>query len=352
MSKPVRGLKTRRFFIRLMHWEFWPMQIIYIPLYIYFVWLAVKARSLWFWSASNPGIETGGMLGESKIAIYDMIDDKLKPFTLLVNPGTKLDAVTTSLTENNIDFPVICKPDRGERGFMVTKVNNLEELGAYVSKMKVDFIVQSFCDYPMELGIYYCRYPWEETGHVFSVVKKEFLFIMGDGKSTIKQLILNKTRAVLQWEKLVERYGERMEEVLEKGVKLELEPIGNHAKGTKFMDGKDMIDDRLNKVFDEITSKMTGVYFCRYDLKTTSEEDMKNGQKISILELNGVGAEPAHIYDPNYRLFRAWGDLIRQWRMVYKISRYNRKNGVRYMTTKAVRDHLKLMKSYRILAES
>jgi hypothetical protein len=70
------------------------------------------------------------------------------------------------------------------------------------------------------------------------------------------------------------------------------------------------------------------------------------------VELNGVGAEPAHIYDPNYKLTRAWMDLINQWRMVYKISKYNHRYGVPYMTTKAVKSHLKIMKAYRTLAES
>ncbi len=348
----MKGLKTKKFFIRLFHWEFWPMCIVYIPLYTYYVWLTIKARNPWFWSASNPGIETGGMLGESKIEIFNIIPDHLKPITILIKSGTSSHIILNILKEKQISFPIICKPDRGERGFQVSKVNNEKELENYIQKNRVDYIIQTFCTYPLELGVYYCRFPWESTGKVFSVVKKEFLHIKGDGKHTLYELILKNKRAILQWEKLEARFATRMGEIIPDGELLELEPIGNHARGTKFINENHIIDDQLNKVFDRITDQIPGVFFCRYDLRTSSEEDLKQGKNIFIVELNGVGAEPAHIYDPAYKLLWAWRDLINQWKMVYKISVYNHKAGIKYMTTKAVKSHLKMRKAYRILAES
>ena len=348
----MKGLKTKKFFIRLFNWEFWPMYIVYTPLYIYYVWLVIKARHPWFWSASNPGIETGGMLGESKIEIFNIIPEHVKPKTLLIKSGTSLHAVLNILKEHQISFPIICKPDRGERGFQVAKISNEQELESYLIKNKVEYLIQSYCEYKLELGVYFCKYPWEEKGKVFSVVKKEFLFIEGDGKLTLKELISNNKRAILQWEKLDAKFSHRMAEILPAGEKLELEPIGNHARGTKFINENHIIDDALHTVFDNITKQIPGVYFCRYDLRTSSEEDLKQGKNIFIVELNGVGAEPAHIYDPSYKLHWAWRDLINQWKMVYKISTYNHKQGVKYMTTKEIRSHLKKMKAYRILAES
>ncbi len=352
MKRPGKGLKNKKFFIRLFNWEFWPMQIVYIPLYIYFVWLALKARSLWFWSASNPGIETGGMLGESKIEIFDIIPEHIRPVTLLIQPGTSLQEVVSKVEAHQLSYPIICKPDRGERGFQVAKIHNEQELKNYIEKNKVEYLIQSFCNFRLELGVFYCRYPWEEKGKVFSVVKKEFLYLEGDGVSTLYQLIGANQRAILQWEKLYAKFADRMEEILPKGEKLELEPIGNHARGTKFINANSIIDPTLNEVFDKITNQIPNVYFCRYDLRTTSEADLKEGKNIYIVELNGVGAEPAHIYDPGYTLFAAWRDLINQWKMVYKISVYNHKKGIKYMTTREVRAHLKKMKAYRILAQS
>jgi len=348
----MKGLSTRRFFIRLFHWEYWPSWAVYMPLYIYYVWLTIKARSPWFWSASNPGIETGGMLGESKIEIFNIIPDHLKPLTIYIKTGTSLHAILNILKENNLTFPIICKPDRGERGFQVAKVINETELQQYILKNKVDYLIQPYCTFPVEMGIYYYRYPWEKTGKIFSVVQKEFLHIEGDGKQTLRELIEKSDRAILQWEKLDAKFGHRMGEVIKEDEKIELEPIGNHARGTKFINGNHLIDDQLNKVFDDITHQIPGVFLCRYDLRTTSMEDLKQGRNIFIVELNGVGAEPAHMYDPNYKLWWAWRDLINQYKKVYKISVYNHKQGIKYMTTAEIRNHLKMRKAYRILAES
>ncbi|MGC3942925.1 MAG: hypothetical protein QM762_00040 [Chryseolinea sp.] len=58
------------FFIKLKSWEYWPFGIVQFPLFIYFAWLSLRARSIVFFSASNPGITMGGMFGESK---YDVI---------------------------------------------------------------------------------------------------------------------------------------------------------------------------------------------------------------------------------------------------------------------------------------
>lgn len=328
------------------------MHYVYFPLYVYYVWLAIKARSLWFWSSSNPGIETGGMLGESKIKIFNVIPDAYKPVTLLIPSGTPLSQVLHLLNQHELTYPLICKPDRGERGFQVSKIRNEKELAAYIERNRVEYLIQPFCSYPVEMGIYYRRFPWEKTGSVFSIVQKEFLCITGDGKSTMRQLIINNDRALLQYEKLEARFGNDLDSIPSNGFQIELEPIGNHARGTTFINGNHLIDDKINRVFDEITSHIPDVYFCRYDLKTSSIDALKAGKNIVIVELNGVGAEPAHIYDPSYRLIHAWRDLIHQWSMVYKISVYNKKHGHPYMSTKAVRSHLKLMKAYRILAES
>lgn len=328
------------------------MHYVYFPLYLYYVWLTIKSRSPWFWSSSNPGIETGGMLGESKIKIFNVIPDEYKPVTLYIKTGTSLTEVIRILNDYQLTYPLICKPDRGERGFQVSKIRNEQELENYILKNKVDYLIQPFCDFQTEMGVYYRRFPWEEKGAVFSIVLKEFLTITGDGKKTLRELILESDRALLQWEKLEARFYHVLDTIPEAGKRMELEAIGNHARGTKFINGNYLIDERINMVFDHITKQIPEVYFCRYDLKTSSIEDLKQGKNIVILELNGVGAEPAHIYDPDYKLIWAWRDLINQWRMVYKISVYNKKHGHPYMTTKAVRSHLKLMKAYRILAES
>ena len=58
-----------------------------------------------------------------------------------------------------------------------------------------------------------------------------------------------------------------------------------------------------------------------------------------ILEINGVGAEPAHIYDPSYPLFKVWKAVLNQWKIMFNIGVYNhRERGVPYMTLSEIKE--------------
>jgi hypothetical protein len=69
------SVKYLNFWTRLTNWEYWPFSVIYFPVFFYWLWLSVKARSLFFFSAANPSIESGGMLGESKYRILKNVPD-------------------------------------------------------------------------------------------------------------------------------------------------------------------------------------------------------------------------------------------------------------------------------------
>ena len=118
------------------------------------------------------------------------------------------------------------------------------------------------------------------------------------------------------------------------GENIELVPIGNHCRGATFYNGNSLIDEKLEAEFDKVNHQMNGVYFGRFDIKCRSIDLLKQGQDYKILEINGVGAEPAHIYDPDYRLFQAFKDILNQWKIIYQISLHNRRNGVNFMSYK------------------
>lgn len=348
MRKPhYNNWKSRPFFTKLLHWEYWPFGVVYFPVFFYYLWLSIRARSLWFFNAANPGIETGGMLGESKTPILDMVPDAYKPITISVNPGIRLQELKKWLSASGIQYPIIAKPDRGERGLMVERINSDNALDAYLHKMPYPFLIQEYVDYKEEFGVLYYILPGEKRGRVVSVVMKEFLKVRGDGKSTMQQLIEQSPRALLHWNKLVHKFGHRFDEVLPMGEELELEPIGNHVRGTKFINGNRIIDDQLHEVFAHITNQLHGIYYCRFDLRCTNVDDLKAGKNIRIVEINGVGAEPAHIYDPDYRIADAWKDMFRLWDAIYSIARDNHKKGVPYMTTREIIQQWNKVKKYR-----
>ncbi len=339
--------KDRPFFIRLFHWEYWPFEVVYFPVFFYYLWLSIRARTCWFFNAANPGIETGGMLGESKTPILEMVPDEYKPKTISVHSGLTSTEIYQRIQDANMQYPLLCKPDRGERGLMVERIEDAAALNSYIHSTRVPFLIQEFVDFTVELGVLYYRLPTEKKGKVVSVVMKEFLSVTGDGKSTLCELIFRRQRAILQWKKLYEKFSSIWNDIIPAGKYILLEPIGNHARGTKFINGNQLIDDRLHQVFDHITDQLSGVYYCRYDLKCNSIEELKEGKSIRIVEVNGVGSEPAHIYDPAYSIFSAWKDIIHLWGIIYQIAKENHKKGIAYMTTSEIIDQWKLVKAYR-----
>jgi hypothetical protein len=314
-----------------MHWEYWPFIIVQFPLFIYWGWLSLRARSLFFFSASNPSIETGGMFGESKYAVLNLIPQQYKPTTLFIVAGTPVEEAIDQLLAHHLSFPVIAKPDLGERGFMVKKISSKAELITYSQTLKRDFLIQEFLDLPIELGVFYTRLPNEATGTVTSVVIKDMLAVTGDGTSTIQELILAKPRAKLQWKKLQAVYAHTLETILPAGTKFVLNTIGNHSLGTTFLNGEYLINDKLSATFDHISKQVAGFYFGRYDLRCASIEDLYAGN-VKIMELNGCGAEPAHIYHPGFSLWKAWAVLFTHWKNIFRISMQNHKQGVRFMS--------------------
>ncbi|MGB0929927.1 MAG: hypothetical protein ACPGVB_04080 [Chitinophagales bacterium] len=345
-----KRFKNSKFYIRWSSWEYYPAYLTNIPVVFFWLYFSIKAKSLFFFSAANPAIETGGVLGESKMKIIDQIPEKHKPTTVFVAQQTSFEQVLKWVKTACLTFPVIAKPNVGERGFLVEKLVSMEELQQYHQKNQLDFLIQEFVSYPVEVAILHYRYPYQSQGTISSICIKEFLNVEGDGESTVLQLMEKKPRAKLQIERLSPILMEKglLNTIPSKGKKMELSAIGNHSKGAKFLNGNDLIDDELRKVFDQISLQLKGIHFCRYDLKCQSIADLKRGKNFKILEINGVAAEPAHIYDPNYSVLQAYKDLFQQWKVIYEISYYQHRNGVEYMTfgeaKKAVKEYLAYMK--------
>jgi hypothetical protein len=319
------------FWIKLRNWEYWPFGIIQFPIFIYWLWLSLKARSLFFFSASNPEILTGGMMGESKFDVLKLVPDEIKPKSVLVRLPVTADDVQNMLALHQFSLPVVFKPDLGERGWMVKIIRTEADIEKYLSQIKLDSIIQELVPYPLEFGVFYVRYPNAQHGRVNSITMKEFLHVVGDGVSTLEELILAKNRAKLQWETLRHTYQQQLRTVPANGERIELVPIGNHCLGTTFLNGNHLITDKLNSSFDRISKQIKGFYFGRYDIRCASLEDLENG-KIKVMELNGCGAEPAHIYHPGSSLIEAFGVLFAHWRNLYVISSQNHSRGVPYLS--------------------
>lgn len=339
--------KLKRMQIKLFSWEYWPFWLVYLPAGFYFVYLALKARSFFFFSAANPTIEHGGMLFESKWKIFQLIPPELYPTTVYVHALETECALLDKVSASKLKFPLIAKPDVGGRGFGVKKIHSVQELRQYRHAVKVPFLIQAYVDYPLELSVFYYRKPGTASGQITSVTVKELLSVTGDGTSTVDALIRSNNRAFLQYEKLKTEARLDLNTVLKKGEKRILVPYGNHVLGAMFVDYNHIVDQDLTNTFDIISRRIQGFYFGRYDIRCSNLEDLKKGRNLSILELNGAGAEPAHIYDPNFSYIRAQKVLRQYFKDMYTASVENHKRGVQYMTYADFRRARKMEKAYK-----
>lgn len=338
-SATIKKLKLKLH--KLTHWEYWPFQMVYIPMYFVWLYYSIKAKSLFFFNASNPLMKNGGFLMESKKEIYDLMPPQYYPKTILAHQGILIQHVKENMISAGLQYPLIAKPDIGMRGMAVQKINNEKELQHYVTNSSVDFLIQEFIDLPNEIGVFFVRIPGETTGQVTGIVAKEFLVVKGDGRSTLLELLEENPRFYLQLPVLEKEYANELHKVLQYGEEMNLVPYGNHCRGTKFIDASGWINKKINDVFNHVCLQVPEFYYGRLDLKYNTLEELEEGKNFSIIELNGAGSEPTHIYDPSHSIFYAWKEIARHFRFLYIISKANKNAGASYLNWKQGFDMLK-----------
>jgi hypothetical protein len=236
------------------------------------------------------------------------------------------------MQEMGMSFPVVAKPDRGERGWLIKIIHTEDQLISYATMVRRNFLLQTYVNFPMELSIFYVRHPSWQQGKITSITGKKFLSVTGDGTSTMKKLIHENPRTLMQEEVLHKIKDLDEDEILPAGEEKILVRIGNHARGTTFLNYNHLIDDELETAIDRISKSIPGFHFGRLDMVCKSVASLKQEKDFFILELNGAGAEPAHIYHPGYSYFKAQLDIMKHFRLMFDIARYFRKQGHSYMT--------------------
>jgi hypothetical protein len=324
------------------HWEYWPFQVVYIPIYFLWAFYSIKAKSIFFFNASNPAMKNGGFIMDSKKAIYGLIPQHYYPKTEIIKEGTKIEEIKATIEKMGIQYPFIAKPDIGLRGSGVKKINRVHDLEQYNNKANFDYLIQDLIPFQNEVGIFYVHYPNQKKGKITGIVSKEFLIVTGDGVATVEELIKVNPRYEFQLKVLQLEYGIQLLEVPAKGEKRNLVPYGNHARGAKFIDTSHWISQKLEDTINEMCLQIPGFFFGRMDVMYNSFAELENGKNFAIVELNGAASEPTHIYDPGHSLFFAWKELARHITYMYEISVANNKNGTPYLAHKVG------MKEYRL----
>lgn len=334
---PLFSYRGRRLLLcswrRLTRWEFWPAWLVYPPVALHVLRLAVRHRGLATFAACNPAIPAGGFIGESKSQILGRIRaaDSVARFAKVArssSPREKCRTVRAFLSQEGLAFPVVLKPDWGQRGVGVAIIPGEAQLEDYFAVPRPDSIVQEYVPGP-ELGVFYYRYPGEARGRIYSVTEKRPTTVTGDGVRTLERLILADGRAVCSARFFLRKHRGRLAWVPAAGEIVPLSDLGNHARGTLFLDGRRLVTPAFEDAMERISRSFEGFHFGRYDVRAPSLEDFRLGRNLKVIELNGATSEATHIYDPQYRLGYARKVLCDQWRIAFEIGAANRSLGVK-----------------------
>jgi hypothetical protein len=321
---------------RLWHWEFWPMWLFYLPLLPWLLYLSVRYRGAMTWTAANPSIPHGGVVGESKFDILSKLPSQwaIPSFRIASGEGkVRFEEFRRELVSRDWSFPLILKPDAAQRGAGVKLVRDFVDGEKYLSNQPSGVLVQPYHGGPFEAGIFYYRLPDEPAGHIFSITDKHFPVLIGNGHATIEELLWRHPRHRMQAKTFLARFADEKDRVLAAGEQLPLTVAGNHCQGTMFCDGAHLITPQLEQRIDEIARHFDGFLIGRFDVRYGSVEAFTAGNDLAIVELNGATSESTNIYDPSWSLLRAYRTLSRQWELLYRIGYSNRQRGVQSIST-------------------
>lgn len=348
----LQSMRLKNFLFRLIHWETWHFLGKYIPISPAWLWYCLRSGSFWFFTPSNPTLTFGGFEGESKREMYNQLPPGSYPRSLYISSNAPFKEVEYQLAESSFEYPFAVKPDVGMMGFLFRQINNAEAFFHYHKNMPTDYIIQDLIKYPIEVSVFYYRFPGEQKGTITGFLKKELMEVTGDGESTLWELILAYPRVRFKLDEMRAKHEFKLNDILPAGEVFCLSYALNLSRGGKMVNLEHEKDDKLAKVFDDLSQYSKYFYYGRYDIKCASVEDLKEGKNYSILEFNGCGAEPHHIYGNGNNIFQAYKIILHHWNVLYKISRYNHIKGVKYWSfnkglkfLKEAKKHFRLLKA-------
>lgn len=334
LSFSYRGRRTLRGrWIRLTRWEYWPALFVYAPVALYGVFLALRYRSALVWAMCNPRMKPlSGLALESKSEILDSLNAEsgFVADWICIQPSDTVDlrmlALEAFQAKASIEWPIVLKPDVGQRGEGVAVIRSEAAARNYLATNQEPVIAQRYIEGD-EFGVFYYRMPGESKGRLFSITEKVLPVLVGDGARTVERLILDDPRAVAQAAHYLKVNQDRLESVPAVEERIQLVELGTHCRGAIFLDGNRYMSDALAASLDQVVSTYEGFCFGRFDVRVPSGDDLQAGEGFRILELNGVSSESTDIYDPKNSVVKGWSKLCLQWRLAFKIGAANRERG-------------------------
>ena len=254
---------------------------------IHWLMLGVRHGDFSLPTAANPRITTGGLCGESKLSILDQVGPEAQALVapacgVLARPDG-VSAAEAAMAGFGLDYPIVVKPDIGCNGTGVRLVKDRAALARYLQAFPPGetVVLQHYVEQPNEAGIFYVRHPDEPRGRITSVTIKQPPVVVGDGRSTLRSLILADERARLVPHLYLERLQDRLDSVPAQGEPVQLVFVGNHCKGSIFRDGRDLVTAALTEAIERLARAMPEFYFGRIDVRFDSVRVVAARRRLS-----------------------------------------------------------------------
>ncbi len=316
MTKPIR--------LRI---EQLPKWLLCIPLVLHWLWLGARWRSLTLPSSANPGIEAGGLAGESKAACLDLIPPRWAPWIAPwcpIPPGADPHA---SRHAAGLAYPLIAKPDIGWCGYGVRRIDSDAALSAYAAAYPpgATFLLQAYVPGPIEAGLFYLRQPGARHGSLLAITLRHAPAVIGDGTSTLAQLLAANPALPRQPDALTPA---ALAAIPPAGTCIPVTTIASLRAGATYQDASAHITPRLAARLDSIARFMPGFHVGRFDVRSPGLQDLQAG-RFQIIEVNGAGAEAIQFWDPAIPITTAFAGVFAKTATLFRLGDALRRQGHR-----------------------
>ena len=322
---------------QLSFFEFWPTWLIYFPVFVQVLVMALLRGSITLPLLANPRIHLGGMVGVPKSSLLEQAGSLanqviLTWFIYEVNESTvsnQADQIEKNMASHALKYPLVCKPDIGCRGSGVKLVRDRATLEQCITRYPAGskLMIQRLSDWEPEAGLFYVRYPGQESGRIISLGLKYMPYVLGDGGHTLEELIAMDPRARLKQELYLSRHKASLKKVLPEGEPYRLVFSASHCRGAVFRNGQQFITPVLSDRIDQLMKDIPEFYYGRLDIKFRDIESLSAGEDIQIVEINAASSESLHIWDRNTSYFDALRTLFWQYKTLFEIGAENFRRG-------------------------
>ncbi len=308
-----------------------PKWLLCVPLVAQWLWLALIHRSTTLPSVLNPGIETGGLVGESKFSYLSPIGSRFREWVAETYPVTSDDDAHEVRRRSGLAYPLIAKPDIGWCGYGVRRIESDDELAAYADAFPRDgvFLLQRFAHEPCEAGILYVREPGAAHGCATALTVRHAPHVVGDGASTVEQLIAHGERT----QSNAARYrtilsDDALARVAAFGERVALTTVASVRVGGRYEDLTRLITPELDTAVDAIARAIGDFHYGRFDVKFETMSDLQEG-RFTVIEINGAGSEAIQFWDPRLSMVDAFAGVFAKQRSLFALADTMRRRGVK-----------------------